>query len=398
MPGPLDGFRIVDVSQMVSGPVATMMLGDQGAEVIKVEPPGQGDLTRGIGPGRHGLAPLFLTANRSKRSIAIDLKQARGVDLLSQLVSGADVFVQNFRPGAVERMGIDYESMRLARPDLVYVSISGFGETGPYSGKRVYDPVIQALSGLAYIQGDRVSGRPRMVRTILPDKLTAVTVAQAMTAALLARERNGRGQHLRLAMLDATVAFLWPEGMARYTRRNQDDSESERRATTRQVRDLVFETADGFITAGTVSNGEWAAFARVVGHPEWIDDPRFATTASRVKNWDERLALMQEVLKERTSATWLELLDVADVPCAPINSRGALLRDPQIAANGLIVESEHPVAGPIRQTRPAARFDGTPAAIGRPAPTLGEHTDELCRELGLAPEAVAALRADRVVA
>ena len=204
MPGPLDGFRIVDVSQMVSGPVATMMLGDQGAEVIKVEPPGQGDLTRGIGPGRHGLAPLFLTANRSKRSIAIDLKQARGVDLLSQLVSGADVFVQNFRPGAVERMGIDYESMRLARPDLVYVSISGFGETGPYSGKRVYDPVIQALSGLAYIQGDRVSGRPRMVRTIIPDKTTALTAAQAITAALLSRERKNpqdrKAQHVELAM------------------------------------------------------------------------------------------------------------------------------------------------------------------------------------------------------
>ncbi len=381
---------------MVSGPVATMILGDQGADVIKVERPGQGDLTRGMGATRGGLAPLFVTTNRSKRSLALDLKQPRGLALLRRLVAGADVFVENFRPGRAERMGIGERALREVRPDLVYVSISGFGESGPYAHKRVYDPVIQALSGMAAIQGDRASGRPRMVRTIVSDKLTALTAAQAITAALLARERSGEGQHLRLAMLDAMVAFLWPEGMARYT--FVRDAEQDVAAAPRQVRDLVFATADGFITCGTVADAEWQAFARAVGHPEWLDDPRFATPAARVANWDERLDLMQQALATRSSAEWLARLDAADVPCAPILGRRELLDHPQLAANELLVESEHPHAGRVRQPRPAARFERTPAEIRRPAPLLGEHSDELLAELGLALDEIAQLREAQVVA
>ncbi len=396
--GPLEGYRIIDTTAMVSGPLATMILGDQGADVVKIEPPGGGDLTRGIGSGRAGLSPIFATTNRSKRSLALDLKRPEGLALLRKLVAGADVFVQNFRPGRAERLGIGEAALRALRPDLVYVSISGFGETGPYAGKRVYDPVIQALSGLASIQGDRETGRPRMVRTIVPDKLTALTAAQAITAALLARERSGEGQHVRLAMLDAMVSFLWPEGMARYTYRRSDGPGSSGLRAPPQVRDLVFETADGYLTCGTVSNAEWQAFARVVGRPEWAGDPRFATPAARVAHWDERLALMQEALRERPTAEWLERLDRADVPCAPILGRSDLLEHPQLAANELIVESEHPHAGPLRQTRPAARFERTPAAIRRPAPLLGEHSDEILAALGCSPEEIAALRASGVVA
>ena len=396
MAGALEGYRIVDATSLVSGPVATMILGDQGADVIKVERPGLGDLTRGLGATRAGLAPIFVTSNRSKRSLALDLKDARGLALLRRLVAGADVFVQNFRPGRAERMGIGEAALREVRPDLIYVSISGFGETGPYAQKRVYDPVIQALSGLAAIQGDRASGRPRMVRTIVPDKLTALTAAQAITAALLARERSGQGQHLRLAMLDAMVSFLWPEGMARYT--FVRDEEAERPSAPRQVRDLVFATADGFITCGTVADAEWQAFARAVGRPEWLDDPRFATPAGRVAHWDERLELMQEALATRTTGEWLEILDAADVPCAPILGRRDLLHHPQLIANEIIVESEHPHAGRVRQTRPAARFDRTPAGVRRPAPLLGEHTEEILAELGLDRAEVAELRAAEVVA
>lgn len=394
MAGPLEGYRVVDLTAMVSGPIATMILGDQGADVIKVERPGQGDLTRGIGAARGGLAPLFTTSNRSKRSLALDLKQPRGLELLRKLVAGADVFVQNFRPGRAERMGIGEAALRELRPDLIYVSISGFGESGPYAHKRVYDPVIQALSGLASIQGDRVTGRPRMVRTIVPDKLTALTAAQAITAALLARERSGRGQHLRLAMLDAMISFLWPEGMARYTFRRDDRGKG---AAPKQTRDLVFETADGYITCGTVSDAEWEAFAHCVGHPEWIRDPRFATPAARVAHWDERLELMQEALAGAGTAEWIERLDAADVPCAPILGRRELLTHPQVVANELIVESDHPHAGPMRQTRPAARFGGTPAEIRRPAPLLGEHTDEILEELGVDAGERADLRASGVV-
>ena len=377
MPGPLDGYRVIDVTQMISGPVATMILGDQGADVIKVEPPGRGDLTRMLGGGARPMSPIFATSNRNKRGMVLDLKQLRGVEILKQLVAGADVFVQNFRPGAAERMGIGEEALRAVKPDLVYVSISGFGETGPYAQKRVYDPVIQALSGLADIQGG--SGkRPRMLRLIVPDKVTALTAAQAMTAALLARERTGKGQHVRLAMLDAVIHFLWPEGMARHTYLGRDVGVS--RPT--EVRDLVFETKDGFITAGAVADVEWHGLARALGHPEWLEDERFKTPAGRVKYADKRLEMTAEVLATGTSEQWLKVLDEHQVPCAPVLRREDLVDHPQVIANELIVEADYPLTGRMQQTRPPVRFDVTPAEIRRPAPGFGEHNDEVLEELG----------------
>jgi crotonobetainyl-CoA:carnitine CoA-transferase CaiB-like acyl-CoA transferase len=392
MPGPLTGYRIIDVTQMISGPMATMLLADQGADVIKVEPPGMGDLTRALG-GPRGMSPTFSVVNRNKRSIVINLKDRRGVELLEQLVADADLFVQNFRPGVVEQMGIGEAALRRIKPNLVYVSISGFGESGPYVHKRVYDPVIQALSGLASIQGDPVSGRPRMMRLIIPDKVTALTAAQAMTAALLARERTGKGQHVRLAMLDAVISFLWPEAMAVHTFIGAKNV-----VTRPHVRDLVFETADGYITVGVVSDAEWLGLTRALEHPEWLDDPRFKTPAGRVKHADARLELTAEVIKTRTSAEWLARLDAEQVPCAPILSRTDLFTDPQIAANALIVELDHPHVGRMRQARPAARFDGTPAELRSPAPLLGEHTDAVLTELGVSSEQLAALRTAGAVA
>jgi len=392
MDGPLEGYRIVDLTAMVSGPIATMMLAEQGADVIKVEPPGQGDLVRAIGCARSGITPLFATSNRSKRSIAIDLKQSEGVALLKRLVATADVFVQNFRPGTAERMGVGEAALRAVAPGLIYVSINGFGEKGPYAQQRVYDPIIQAASGLAAVQRDRETGRPRMVRTIVADKLTALTAAQAMTAALLSRERTGEGQHVRIAMLDAMVSFLWPEGMLHYTFVQEGDR-SGPQGRKPQVRDLVFETSDGFITAGTVSDAEWAGFARAVQRPELIGDPRFATGTARVENWDERLELMNEIFRTEPTAYWLERLDAEQVPCAPILERHELLSDAQIAANGLIEEVDHPHAGRIRHVRPAARFDRTAARVRGFAPTLGQHTDEVLAEIGVDAAELASLRA-----
>jgi len=376
--GPLDGYRIIDVTQMISGPMATMVLGDQGADVIKVEPPGRGDLTRMLGGGARRMSPIFATSNRNKRGLVLDLKQASGVELLKKLVANADVFVQNFRPGAVERMGIGEAALRALNPSLIYVSISGFGETGPYAHKRVYDPVIQALSGLADIQGGSAE-RPRMLRLIVPDKVTALTAAQAMTAALLARERTGKGQHVRLAMLDAVISFLWPEGMARHTFLGSDIGVSR----PREVRDLVFETSDGFITAGAVSDAEWQGLAKALGHPEWLEDERFKTPAGRVKHADARLEMTAEVLTSRSSDEWLALLDEHEVPCAPIVRREELASNVQVVANELIVQSEHEMTGRMQQPRPPARFTETPAEIRRPAPGLGEHGEELLTELGL---------------
>jgi crotonobetainyl-CoA:carnitine CoA-transferase CaiB-like acyl-CoA transferase len=387
MPGPLDGYRIIDVTQMISGPVATMILGDQGADVIKVEPPGRGDLTRVLGGGARRMSPIFATSNRNKRGLVLDLKSEQGIEVLKRLVATADVFVQNFRPGAVERMGIGYDVLRAVKPDLIYVSISGFGETGPYSQKRVYDPVIQALSGLADIQGGS-SGRPRMLRLIVPDKVTALTAAQAMTSALLARERGSGGQHVRLAMLDAVISFLWPEGMARHTFVGPDVGIS--RPT--EVRDLVFETKDGYITAGAVSDVEWHGLANALDHPEWLEDERFKTPAGRVKHADVRLEMTADVLATRSSEEWLEVLDRHEVPCAPIMRRDDLAENAQVVANDLIVESEHPLTGRMRQTRPPIRFDKTPAEIRRPAPGLGEHNEELLAELGFDDAAIGELR------
>jgi len=393
MTGPLEGVRVLDLTTMVSGPMATMLLGDQGADVIKVEAPNGGDLTRHLGPKRGGMTAIFVTLNRNKRYLVVDLKSDSGRELLKRLVRESDVFVQNFRPGAAERMGLGEDVLRAIRPDLIYVSISGFGATGPYSGKRVYDPIIQGLSGLASIQADRASGRPKMVRLIVPDKLTAMTAAQAVTAALFARERTGQGQHVRLSMLDAMVSFLWPEGMTAHTLRG-DGVENTRRGS---LADLIYETKDGYITVSTMSDVEWAALARVTEREEWVTDPRFDTAPNRIKNFGERLGVVGEVLKTRTSSEWLARMEEEDVPCAPINSREDLLTDPQIAENELIVETEHPQAGPIRQTRSAAQFAETPASLRLAAPTLGGQTFEILSESGLLPAELEELESQGVL-
>ena len=376
-PGPLEGVRVLDLTSMISGPVATMMLADQGAEVIKVEPP-EGELVRHMGRNTGGLTSVFLSANRSKRSIGLDLKNPAAVDVLKRLIPTADVFVQNFRPGAIDRMGLGESVVRNLNASVIYVSISGFGETGPYAHKRVYDPVIQALSGLADIQMDAASGRPQMIRTIIPDKTTSVTAAQAITAALFHRERTGEGQHVKLAMLDTMVAYLWPEGMARYTFADRPPEPMKGEASP----DLIYLTQDGYITAGAISDKEWQGMCRALDRPRWIDDERFRTANARVVHGKLRREMTAEVLLTRTSAEWLERLDHEEVPSAPVLGRHEVIDHPQIQANEMIVEDVHPVAGPIRQARPAARFDRTPARIRGPAPELGADTMALLGELG----------------
>ncbi len=391
--GPLTGYRIVDLTTMISGPFATMMLGDQGADVIKVEAPGGGDHVRAGGHRSGGLAANFLNNNRNKRSIAVNLKNPKGREILLRLAAGADVFVQNFRPGVVERLGVGEADIRAVRPDIVYVSLNGFGESGPYAAKPVYDPIIQAASGLASVQGGSDDDPPRLVRTILPDKLTAVTAAQAITAALLARERGGAGQHVRLSMLDAVMAFLWSSDMGGQT--FVDKPVSAQRAAS--FIDLIYATLDGYISVAVMSDREWLALTRALERPDWLEDPRFTTPALRDENIDARLSLTQELLKTRTSAEWLARLEAAGVPCAPVLTRNELIQHEQVAASAILVESDHPHAGRLRQARPAARFDMTPPGIRLGAPLLGEHSDEILGELGVNRDEITALRADGVI-
>ncbi len=393
MSGPLTGYRILDLTTVISGPFATMLLGDQGADVIKIESIVSPDHARGAGYGANQFTATFLNNNRNKRGMTLNLKSEKGKEVLFRLVSTADVFIQNFRPGVVERLGVGEDEVRSIKSDIIYTSISGFGEDNPWSHKPVYDPIVQALSGLTTIQAGSDEERPRLVRTILPDKLTGMTTAQAVTAALAHRERTGEGQHVRVSMLDTVVSFLWASDMGGQTFVGKEVS-AQRAAT---FIDLIYETKTGYISVSAMANNQWQALARAVGHPEWLDDERFSTPALRDKNANERLQITQDALLEKTAEEWLEILDEAGVPCAPVLKRKEMIEHPVITASDLIIESDHPFAGRIRQTRPAARFSQTNPELQRGAPLLGEHNIELLTEIGITEAEQTALIEEGVI-
>jgi crotonobetainyl-CoA:carnitine CoA-transferase CaiB-like acyl-CoA transferase len=391
MAGPLAAVRVLDLTTMVAGPVATRMLADQGADVIKIEPP-SGDLMRHFSNGRNGMSAFFLSCNRNKRSLAVDLKAAEGLAIVQKLIATADVLVHNFRPGAAERTGLGEDAVRSIRRDIVYVSISGFGDHGPYAGQRAYDPVIQALSGLAEIQTDRDTGRPRMVRTIIADNTTALTAAQAITAALFARERSGQGQHVRIAMLDAMIAYLWPEAMPSLTFVGEERDPSEGEIGP----DLVFATQDRHITAAALSDDEWAGMCRALNRQDLIADPRFKTAGARSRNAVERRGVMAAELEQWPAHKILPRLLDNDVPAAPVLSRFELLQDGQVRANHILEEYESLMFGRVRQPRPAAQFDRTPASIRELAPLLGADNAAILSELGYSGGEIARLERERV--
>ena len=389
MSGPLAGVRVVDLTRVLAGPVCTMLLADQGAEVIKVETL-EGDSVRGPASGT-GFSPMFVSANRGKRTLALDLKHPAGHAALLRLIATADVLVENFRPGTMQRLNLSEPSLRKLNPRLIYASITGVGDSGPYVKKRVYDPIVQALSGIADVQADGSTGRPRMVRTVMADKTTGLYAAQAISSALFARERSGEGQHIRLAMLDAMVGFIWPESMTQHTVLNQTKPALDPNARP----DLIYQTSDSYITVGTNSDSEWRGLCQVLNKPEWVQDARFKSGAGRSINAAERITLVGELLKAQTSAHWLPLLDAAQVPCAPVLRRHEVAHNEQVLHNRLIEEFDQPLLGRVRQPRPAAQFDRTPAAIAGPARRLGEDTRAILVELGYSEAEIGALIATR---
>mgnify|MGYP001253346428 CR=1 FL=1 len=391
--GPMSGVRVIDLTAIVSGPVATMMLADQGADVIKVEPIG-GEQLRQLGtPQPVGMTGIFLSCNRSKRSISLNLKSPKGLEIVKKLIESADVFVQNFRPGAAKRLGLGEEQVRKLKKDIIYVSISGFGEKGPYSQQRVYDPVIQALSGLTDVQADQDKGIPRMVRTIIPDKTTSVTVAQAITAALFHREKNQEGQHVKIAMLDTMIAYLWPEAMSVLS---FVGNEGDPRDGSLGL-DLVFKTKDRYITAGAISDSEWHGMCSALNREDLIEDSRFISAKNRTVNRQERLQIMSNEIKKWNSKELLLRFRGRGVPSAPVLNRSEVLEDPQVIENEIMQIYDDDKLGKIRQPRPAAIFDKTPSQIRSMAPQLGEHTGDILKELGYSIEKIRSLLNENII-
>ncbi len=349
--GPLAGVRILDLSAVVSGPMAAVVLADQGADVIKVEPPGWGDGIRRLGASRNGLAAIFATINRNKRSVAINLKDPRGADLARQLATRCDVVLQNYRPGRMDRIGLGYEALRAANPELIYASISGLGEVGPYAEQRVYDYVIQGLSGVADAQS--TSGAPQMVRTIIYDKVTALTAAQGITAALFARERGGGGQHVRLSMLDAAIWFNWPDLMWNHS----------------------------FLGPGVDYSGDLADIYEIS-----------ATSDGHIVSHQ-----LGADLSGVSTDEVMELLTANEIPVARANRREDIPHDPQVKASQLLHEEQHPRGGRMLLPRSPLRFGATTAAPRKPSPELGEHTVEVLAELGLTLEDMRALAREGVI-
>jgi crotonobetainyl-CoA:carnitine CoA-transferase CaiB-like acyl-CoA transferase len=390
---PLDGIRILDLSIAATGPYAVALLADQGADVVKVERPMIGDIGRWVGTQVDGISALFTVCNRGKRSVAVSLESETGRDIVRDLAARSDVVVQNWRPGVADRLGVGYDDLR--RDDLVYVSISGFGDAGPYAHKGAYDTVIQAYAGVAVSQGDPATGTPAFVRQVLADKVTALTAAQAVTAALLARERGAGGQHVRLSMLDALVSFLWVDAAGNEVLRDGDQSQPGSFAAGIRP----FQFLDGWGVCTPTADSDFFGMCRAFG-VEGTDDPRVATPTLRHDNPGVTRALVDrchEVATTLTTAEGIGRLEAERVPCGVVLSPADLADDPQARALGMLVDQVHPVAGRIRQPRHPVQFEVTPATLGRPAPALGADTDAVLTELGLG-DRIEALRADGVVA
>jgi len=387
---PLAGIRIIDLSANMSGPYATMVLADQGADVVKIEPP-EGDVLRRVGTGRHGLSAYFANLNRSKRSVVIDLGKAGASDVVDRMLEGADVLVQNFRPGVAERLGLAPEAVMSRHPKLVYVSISGFGQTGELATMPAYDHVVQAFSGMAAVQAPK-GGDPTLVRHGIVDKTTGLVAAEAILAAIIARDRAGVGSQVEISMLDVALSLMWPDGMMNHTCLEHDID----RAPTIAGSFRLTQTSDGWLSLVTVTEQQWRGLLIATGLQHWLDDPEFATSTARLRNGAVVMREVGATLLGMTTENAVAALRENGVPCMPALMLDELADRIEEVCPGMIERSIHPILGEIQQSRPPVSFAGDHGRTTS-SPGLGAHTDAVLAEVGWNPEEIAQLRAAEIV-
>jgi crotonobetainyl-CoA:carnitine CoA-transferase CaiB-like acyl-CoA transferase len=397
MSRPLEGVRIIDLSRIVAGPLATQIFGDYGAEVIKIEQPGVGDDSRGWVPPKapDGSAAYFFSINRNKKSVTVNLKHPRGAAIVKALVTRADVVIENFKPGTMEDLGLDYDVLCPLNPRLIYCQISGFGNSGPARERAGYDSILQGITGLMSITGER-EGPPVKAGVALIDEITALYAHGAILAALLHRERTGEGQKVECSLLESGVAAMMNAATAYLVAGAVQGRWGS--AHESLVPYQAFKARDGYLIIGAGNERLWKAFCEVIGAPEWADDQRFDTNFKRVERRQELVRLIEARLAARSRDEWIAAFAAAGLPTGPINTVDQVFQDPQVLHRGMVQEVEHPTAGRVKLVGIPVKFSATPGEIRQPPPLLGQHTEEVLGGLlGLSAQEIETLRAQGVV-
>jgi formyl-CoA transferase len=394
--GPLSGVRVLDLTRVVAGPYCSMFLGDLGADVVKIEQPGAGDDTRGWGPPfAGGESAYYLCINRNKQSLTLDLKSQRAVELLRDLVKAADVIIENFRPGTMERLGLGEKELRELNPRLIYASLTGFGADGPMSDWPGYDLIVQAWGGLMSITGTP-EGEPVKVGVAIIDLVAGLMLGKAITAALFAREKIGVGQRIDTSLLEAEVASLINVG-SNYLVGGKVPTRWGN-AHPNIVPYQNFQTADGYLVIGVASEVIWKRFCEAIGQRDLINDPRFADNSKRVENRRELIAILSKTFLQRRNDAWFKLLTDAEVPCAPVQTIDQVFQAPQVLQRDMLIEVDHPTAGKVRMAGIPVKFSVTPASVRMPPPLLGEHNDAILRTwLGMSAASIDELKKEKVI-
>jgi crotonobetainyl-CoA:carnitine CoA-transferase CaiB-like acyl-CoA transferase len=395
MPGPLDGLKILDLTTVLMGPYATQILGDMGADVIKIEAP-EGDSVRGIGPFRNpGMGSIFLQANRGKRSIVLDLKQPQGREALLKLVETADVLVYNLRPQVMQRLKLGYAEVAAANPRIIYAGLFGYGQDGPYAARPAYDDLMQGGTGIPSLVQRAGNPAPRYAPLAIADRVVGIWAVGAITAALWHRERSGQGQSIDIPMFETMTQLVLGDHMGGGLFEPAQGAMGYGRLLSHDR--MPYPTKDGYVCALVYSDKQWRRFFEAIGEPEiFTTDPRFATITSRTTHIDEIYAMVTAYMTERTTAEWVALLSAVDIPVEPLRTIEQLVDDPHLKARGFFQTQQHPTEGPLRMPGVPTVFSKSPAAVGGPAPRLGEHSREILRNAGYAAETIDALLLSQV--